>query len=40
MQGRRLVIPGTTNRVAALLPRFLPRSLILALTDARQKSRR
>jgi short-subunit dehydrogenase len=40
MQGRRLVIPGTTNRLAALLPRFLPRSLILALTDARQKSRR
>jgi short-subunit dehydrogenase len=40
MRGQRIVIPGTTNRVAALLPRFLPRGLMLAITDARQKSRR
>lgn len=40
MQGKRLVIPGTTNRVASLMPRFLPRSLMLTITDGRQKSRR
>jgi hypothetical protein len=39
MRGKRVVIPGTTNRAAALLPRFLPRALMLALTDARQRSR-
>jgi short-subunit dehydrogenase len=40
MQGRRVVIPGSTNKVAAFLPRLLPRALMLALTDARQKQRR
>jgi short-subunit dehydrogenase len=40
MRGRRVVIPGTTNKVAALLPRFLPRALMLAATDAHQKRRR
>jgi uncharacterized protein len=39
MRGKRVVIPGTTNRAAALLPRFLPRALMLAITDARQRSR-
>lgn len=40
MRGKRLVIPGSTNRAAALLPRFLPRALMLAVTDARQKRRK
>jgi uncharacterized protein len=40
MRGRRVVIPGTTSKVAAFLPRLLPRALILAVTDARQKRRR
>jgi short-subunit dehydrogenase len=40
MRGRRVVIPGTTSRVAAFLPRVLPRALLLAVTDARQKKRR
>ncbi|MBM3528009.1 MAG: SDR family oxidoreductase [Alphaproteobacteria bacterium] len=29
MRGRRIVIPGTDNRVTALLPRLLPRGMIL-----------
>src|SRR5215218_792985 len=40
MQGRRVVIPGSTNKVAAFLPRLLPRALMLAMTDAHQKQRR
>jgi short-subunit dehydrogenase len=40
MQGKRVVIPGSTNRAAALLPRFVPRALLLAITDAAQRSRR
>ena len=40
MAGRRLVVPGTPNKVITLLPRILPRSLLLSVTDARQKKRR
>jgi short-subunit dehydrogenase len=40
MQGRRVIIPGMTNKLAAFLPRFLPRALMLAATDAHQKRRR
>jgi short-subunit dehydrogenase len=40
MQGRRVVVPGTINKVAAFLPRFMPRALMLAVTDAHQKRRR
>src|SRR5262249_52460272 len=32
MRGQRLVIPGTENKVAAFLPRLLPRALVLRLT--------
>jgi len=35
-----VVIPGSTNKVAAFLPRLLPRALMLAMTDAHQKQRR
>ncbi len=40
MQGRRVVIPGFTNKIAALLTRILPRRLLLAVVDARQSRRR
>jgi short-subunit dehydrogenase len=40
IRGQRVVIPGGTNRAAALLPRFVPRALLLAITDAAQRSRR
>jgi uncharacterized protein len=35
MAGRRLVIPGFTNRLVTLLPRLLPRGAVLRLTDRR-----
>jgi hypothetical protein len=37
MQGRRVVIPGTPNKVAAMLLRLLPRSAGFALARAVQK---
>jgi uncharacterized protein len=40
MRGRRVVIPGSTTKIAAFLPRFLPRALMLAVTEAHQKRRR
>jgi short-subunit dehydrogenase len=40
MRGRRVVIPGTTSKLAAFLPRLLPRAVMLTLTDARQKRHR
>jgi short-subunit dehydrogenase len=36
MRGRRVVIPGFDNQVAALLPRLLPRGLMLSLTARRR----
>jgi uncharacterized protein len=33
MKGQRLVIPGFANKVAAALPRFFPRSRVLALIE-------
>ena len=32
MAGRRLEIPGTVNRVIALLPRLSPRGLVLKVS--------
>jgi short-subunit dehydrogenase len=41
MEGRRLVVPGWANRlVATLVPRLLPRALLLQQLDARQRQRR
>jgi short-subunit dehydrogenase len=41
MQGRRLVVPGLANKlVAGLVPRIVPRPLLLAAIDARQSRRR
>ena len=31
MRGRRLIVPGAVNKIAAATPRFLPRSLLLAI---------
>jgi short-subunit dehydrogenase len=36
MHGKRLVVTGFGNKVATILPRFLPRALTLALVDAFQ----
>ena len=40
MQGRRVVIPGFTNKVAAFVARVVPRRILLAVVDARQSRRR
>jgi short-subunit dehydrogenase len=39
MRGRRVVVPGSDNKVAALLPRFLPRRLLLSLVHAAQREK-
>jgi short-subunit dehydrogenase len=39
MQGRRLVVPGAGNRAVTALGRFLPRGVMLALIEARQRRR-
>jgi len=40
MQGRRTVVPGLINKLIILLVRYVPRSLVLAMMDARQRRRR
>lgn len=40
MQGRRIVVPGRFNNLVIALVRFVPRGLLLALVDARQRRRR
>jgi short-subunit dehydrogenase len=37
MDGHRVVVPGKPNRILTLLPRLLPRGLILAMTERRWK---
>ena len=37
MRGRRVVIPGPDNKVTALLPRLLPRGLILSMVHGFQR---
>jgi short-subunit dehydrogenase len=37
MAGRRVVTPGTGNRIVTLLPRLLPRALVLRMMDRRQR---
>jgi short-subunit dehydrogenase len=39
-RGRRLVVPGFANKVVTLLPRVLPRGMLLALAGTRQNKRR
>ena len=37
MRGKRVVVPGSANRAAALLPRLLPRGLVLWMVRAFQR---
>ncbi len=37
MAGKRVVVPGSNNRVFAWLPRLLPRALVLGLMGRRQR---
>jgi short-subunit dehydrogenase len=39
MQGHRVVVPGLANRLITVLARVLPRRLVLALVDRRQRGR-
>jgi short-subunit dehydrogenase len=39
MANRRVVVPGSHNRVAALLPRLLPRGLMLSIMSRYRQSR-
>ena len=40
MQGRALIVPGTLNRVAIALSRFLPRTLVTGVVERRQARRK
>jgi short-subunit dehydrogenase len=40
MQGRALVVPGGLNRVAIVLSRFMPRTLLLSAIERRQARRK
>ncbi len=40
MAGRRIVMPGLANRLATVLMRFIPRSVLLDIVAARQSRRR
>jgi uncharacterized protein len=40
MQGRRTVVPGVINKLITFLIRIVPRRLILAFVDQRQRRRR
>jgi short-subunit dehydrogenase len=40
MAGKRLVVPGFTNKLVTLVPRLLPRALVLRLSDSRGRRRR
>jgi hypothetical protein len=40
MQGRRTVVPGLINKAVVTAIRFVPRRVLLALVDARQRRRR
>ena len=40
MRGQRVVIPGLANRLVAVLVRLVPRRLLLAAVDSRQRRRR
>jgi short-subunit dehydrogenase len=39
MRGRRVVVPGTDNKVAALLPRLVPRRLLLSAVHRLQRDK-
>lgn len=37
MNGKRLVIPGLGNKIITFMPRFLPRTLVTKMADARKR---
>jgi hypothetical protein len=37
MTGHRVVVPGSPNRIFTLLPRLLPRGILLAMLNIRRK---
>jgi short-subunit dehydrogenase len=39
LRGRRVVVPGLANKAITFLPRILPRQMLLAMVDRRQRSR-
>ena len=39
MAGKRLVIPGAGNKIISLLPKFLPRGLVLKTLESYQRNR-
>ena len=39
MAGKRLVIPGAGNKIMSLLPRFLPRGMMLRMLESYQRDR-
>lgn len=39
MRNRRVIVPGSDNKVTAMLPRFLPRAAVLRLYRAMQKGK-
>lgn len=40
MRGQRLVVPGAVNKLATILLRFIPHSVLLSAVDYRQSRRR
>jgi hypothetical protein len=40
MAGTALVVPGTTNRIAISIVRFMPRALVTAVVERRQAQRK
>jgi hypothetical protein len=40
MRGKRVVIPGLTNKIAAYMARIVPRALLLKAVNVRQSKRR
>ena len=39
MAGKRLVIPGVGNKIVSLMPKFLPRGLVLKTLESYQRGR-
>jgi len=39
MAGKRLVIPGAGNKIISLLPKLLPRGLVLKTLESYQRNR-
>jgi hypothetical protein len=40
MKGKRVVVPGLSNRIGTLVPRFLPRALVAKVVKSLQSPAR